>query len=76
MAEHYVGVNSGGKLFNTGKGSIDSISNVAYVRRVRLPVNSESVTIPATSNTQPLVNNNLVAMSNADIIRNAIRQST
>ena len=65
------GVNSGGKLFNTGKGSIDSISNVAYTRRVRLPVTSSTVTIPATSNTQPLVNNSYVAMSNTDIIREA-----
>lgn len=65
------GVNSGGKLFNTGKGSIDSISNIAYTRRVRLPVTSTSVTVAATSNTTPLVNNSVVVVSTTDVILNA-----
>jgi hypothetical protein len=53
------GVKSGGKVFDAGKSSMYSISNVALVQRKRLAVSSPSntLTLAATANEQPLIAN-------------------
>jgi len=52
-------VSSNGKLFDTGKAGMNSISNVAIVQRKRLAVASPSatLTLSPTTNEQPLTSN-------------------
>ena len=53
------GVKSGGKIFDAGKSSMNSISNVAIIQRKRLAVSSPSasLTLSPTANEQPLTTN-------------------
>ena len=63
------GVNSGGKIFDTGKGSIDSISNVSFTRRMKQSATSSPVTISATDNFKPIANNSILAVSSTNQLR-------
>ena len=53
------GVKSGGKVFDAGKSSMNSISSVAVIQRKRLAVSSPSasLTLSPTANEQPLTTN-------------------
>jgi len=60
------GVNSGGKIFDTGKGSINSISNISFTRRVRRAVTGLSggvMTIASTVDHKPVANSSVIAVS-------------
>ena len=61
------GVNSGGKIFDAGKGSISSISNVSFTRRMRQAVvGSSPITISATADFKPLPGSNVYAVDSAN----------
>ena len=62
------GVNSGGKIFDAGKGSINNISNVSFTRRMRQKVNNSvsSITISATDNFKPVANSSILAVSTSN----------
>ena len=64
-------VNTGGKIFDAGKSSMSSISNVAMVQRKRIAVASPgpSLTLSATGNEQPLTSN----VFGVDATNNVIR---
>lgn len=61
------GVNSGGKIFDAGKGSINSISNVSFTRRMKQAVvGSSPITISATANFKPLPGSNVFAVDSSN----------
>ena len=61
------GVNSGGKIFDAGKGSINSISNVSFTRRMKQAVvGSSPITISATADFKPLPGSNVFAVDSAN----------
>ena len=61
------GVNSGGKIFDTGKGSINSISNVSFTRRMKQAVvGSSPITISATADFKPLPGSNIFAVDSSN----------
>ena len=61
------GVNSGGKIFDAGKGSINSISNVSFTRRMKQAVvGSSPITISATADFKPLPGSNVFAVDSSN----------
>ena len=57
------GVNSGGKLFDAGKDGMSSITGVSYSKRMRTAVgNTNSITIAATSDFKPQLNDTIIAV--------------
>jgi hypothetical protein len=62
------GVNSGGKIFDAGKGSMSSISNVAFTQRIRQKIDGQpaNITIAATTDFKPLPNSSVIAVDTAN----------
>ena len=59
------GTNSGGKLFDAGKTSMSSMTDVKYTKRMRLAIDASedaTITLSATATEQPLGNSSIFAV--------------